>query len=413
MLLAVAIFAVSFHPIRHSSEVKPYSADLLVAMILMVPAFAWLRNPSRTSRLWRLAAVSPFALVMSYPSVFIAGAVGLGLMRAVWRSGRQAWIPFLGFGIAVLATTWLNFTFVANGQSQAVKAWMQSYWEQSFPPRTGVGPFLFWLAEKTTGSMLAYPGGGQNFGSTPTLLLMMLGAFVLWRGKTFADLTILVAPFGFTLLAAVLHRYPYGGEARTMQYLAPSICIMTGIGLDAILRAVSSWRMRERIVRLGMIGLAVVALVLAWNNIRQPYRMIYDQRVREFAREFWPSQVRDAEVACIRWDYGVIEQYYKKGILNDNTPYFLCNQMIYSPQRQHNGGPRRDRVTSERPLRCVLYHETSPNDPDVLAWLETMKTQYHLRERKPYDVTVSGPKERLRVERIYVYEFEPTKTLPE
>ena len=34
-LLAVAIFAVAYYPIRHGAEVKPYSTDLLAALILL------------------------------------------------------------------------------------------------------------------------------------------------------------------------------------------------------------------------------------------------------------------------------------------------------------------------------------------------------------------------------------------
>ena len=45
LLLAVGIFAVSFHPIRHAADVKPYASDLLVALVLLVPVFAWLARP--------------------------------------------------------------------------------------------------------------------------------------------------------------------------------------------------------------------------------------------------------------------------------------------------------------------------------------------------------------------------------
>ena len=37
-LLAVAIFAVSVHPIHHAADVKPYASDLLMALALLTPA---------------------------------------------------------------------------------------------------------------------------------------------------------------------------------------------------------------------------------------------------------------------------------------------------------------------------------------------------------------------------------------
>ena len=38
LLLAVAIFAVAYHPIRHAADVKPYASDLLAALALLAPA---------------------------------------------------------------------------------------------------------------------------------------------------------------------------------------------------------------------------------------------------------------------------------------------------------------------------------------------------------------------------------------
>ena len=35
LLLAVAIFAVAYHPIRHAADVKPYASDLLAALALL------------------------------------------------------------------------------------------------------------------------------------------------------------------------------------------------------------------------------------------------------------------------------------------------------------------------------------------------------------------------------------------
>ena len=40
----------------------------------------------------------------------------------------------------------------------------------------------------------------------------------------------LLAPFALALVAASLKRYPYGSEARLMQFAAPSICLLSGLG---------------------------------------------------------------------------------------------------------------------------------------------------------------------------------------
>src|SRR4051794_11224505 len=45
LLLAVAIFATAYHPIRHAADVKPYASDLLAALILLALALEWWRSP--------------------------------------------------------------------------------------------------------------------------------------------------------------------------------------------------------------------------------------------------------------------------------------------------------------------------------------------------------------------------------
>src|SRR5437870_434165 len=46
-LLATGILAISYYPVRHSCEAKPYAFDLLMALVLLVTAQRWLREPQR------------------------------------------------------------------------------------------------------------------------------------------------------------------------------------------------------------------------------------------------------------------------------------------------------------------------------------------------------------------------------
>ena len=89
LLLAMAIFAVSIHPIRHSAEAKPYATDLLVALGLLALAIEWYRSPERTRWLWMMVGFTPIALAASYPAVLVAGGIGLALAPSVWRTRRR------------------------------------------------------------------------------------------------------------------------------------------------------------------------------------------------------------------------------------------------------------------------------------------------------------------------------------
>ncbi len=96
LLLAVAVFAVSYYPIRHSAEVKPYAGDLLAALVLLCLAVRWLQEPPRTVWLWALAVAAPFCLGLSFTAAFVAGGVSLTLLARVARlsdraRGRRLW----------------------------------------------------------------------------------------------------------------------------------------------------------------------------------------------------------------------------------------------------------------------------------------------------------------------------------
>ncbi len=85
LLLAVAVFATAFYPIRHSAEVKPYASDLLASLILLALAVEWLRTPEQSRWWWALSLVVPILLALSYPSVLVAAGLAVALAPKVSR----------------------------------------------------------------------------------------------------------------------------------------------------------------------------------------------------------------------------------------------------------------------------------------------------------------------------------------
>ena len=158
----------------------------------------------------------------------------------------------------------------------------------------------------------------------------------------------------------------------------------------------------DRPLRLACVVLLVVGLAPLIEGARHPYRAYQAEAARRFARGFWPEVGRGAEVACLRWDYGVAEwDSVRLGIAVS-----LCNQAIYSPSRR-SGGPRWDAVSEGRPLRCVLGVEAESDAPRVDSWLEEMSARYRLTRRKVIPVDTAEPGRPPRPERYEVFEFVP------
>jgi len=409
LLMAVAIFAVSIHPIRHSADVKPYASDLLVALGLLALAIEWWVSPRRTGWLWALAGFAPIALAASYPAVFVAGGIALALAASVWRTRRQGpRIALAGYVLMVATSCVALFVGYVHRQRGASLPAIQGYWVDSFPPLDSPLRLASWLTTTHAGSMFAYPAGGGLGASSGTLILVLIAAVVLWRRGHGTILALLVMPMGVALTAAALRLYPYGGEARIMQYIAPAVCLMAGMGLSFLLTLFRRPIARAAAIRVAAITLGAMGIVALINDFRHPYRSIYDHQAREFARRFWPEQARGAELACVQWDFGICE----RGCAVARTAIYLCNQLIYSPARKSDNGPHWTRVTPDRPLRCVAFDDVHLRSSKATAWLQSMKTNYSLRGPLDLVVPVTGLDRKPGYDHVFVFEFRPNSDRP-
>jgi hypothetical protein len=412
-LLAVGAFSVAFFPIRHGAEVKPYATDLFAALVLLALAIEWWRAPETNRWLWALAAAVPLALGLSHPAVFMAGGISLGLAGMVWRARRQgALLPFTFYNLLMVGTFCVLFTVFTSAQQRVFLATLRSnYWVGAFPPLGEPVKLLLWLAEAHTGRMFAYPLGAAQGSSFCTTFCFVVALVALWRRRETALLLLALGPFGLAFLAAALGRYPYGGSARTMLFMAPTICLLSGLGLAALIARLrptqSRWSLRAAVV-----GLAAFGVVLFGLKLAHPYKDISDQNSRAFARWFWTEKARNAELVCVKSDLGT--GFARRNWTLFRSALYLCNQKIYSPRHRRDAGVNWDAISAARPLRCVLYNEWPENNPACAAWLERMTSQYQVGNRETF--VVNQPSHRddgTDVEDRYtVYEFVARHDVP-
>jgi hypothetical protein len=391
-LLAVAIFGVSYHPIRLSAEAKPYASDLLAALLVLWLAAGWLLDRSRTARLWILTGLVPFALAMSHPAAFVVGGAILATAPAVWR--QAAWRPRIAWAALCLSTVGsflILYALYTGAQSAATLGGMRDYWSSAFPDFRSAGSFVGWLLSAHSGRMFAYPGGGEGGASVISLILVLAGVWSFDpRGRT--TLGLWLGPFALTFLAAALRRHPYGGHPRIAQHLAPAICLLAGLGAAGVIGMLRPGGRRSRVTALACACLAAVGIVPLIADAARPYRDEVEARSRAFARRFWPALGRGAEVACLRWDLGVAR--WESADLD--AALYLCNQGIASPGRRD--GPRWDLVASGRPLRCVLYESDRSERTDLAAWLGAMRRRFDLVGQSTHEIDgPRGPRGRVRV----------------
>jgi hypothetical protein len=303
-MLATGLLACSLSPALFSNDFKPYSIDLLVALTYTGLGFWALRRPRDWAPLLALILFTPLALVCSYPSVFVGGAVSLALMVRLWQirsASRTAW--YVLFNVVWLGCFALLFFTVTRGQLRAThQEGIVRAWGTAFPPLNW--HLGWWLIRAQFGNMMSYPMGGEWGISLLISPLCWLGAWRLWSRGRGAELVLLVAPFLATLAASFLRDYPYGRDARVEQHLVPAIMLLTSLGLFNtvvfLLRAARHKRQAIRsVVAAACVGMAIFAIVAAAINIDHPWISHGWYQMRQVLRDVFTGAEKHTQIVIL------------------------------------------------------------------------------------------------------------------
>ena len=136
MVLAVGVLAVSYYPVRHAAECKPYGSDLTASLLLVWLAVCWWQNPAHRRWLWGLAVAGPLAIHISNPAIFVAGGVSTRAGCAgvaIARSPARGW-PSSLYNVLVASVFLGDVASVTAAQYAATQEFMLDYWAEGFPP---------------------------------------------------------------------------------------------------------------------------------------------------------------------------------------------------------------------------------------------------------------------------------------
>ncbi len=413
LLLAVALFATSVFPIRHSAEAKPYESDLLAALVLLSLAVLWWRSPEKDRYWWILALVAPIFLALSYPAIFVASGLSLALAPLVLASRKRSlFAAFAVYNLTLIATFGALYLGFTSSQSAAVRwAYRWGYWRAAFPPWDQPWRLPLWLIETHTGNLLAYPVGDRNGASTATLAFLVVGIAVLWRRGPRTPLWLLLSPFAMGLLAAILGQYPYGAATRITLYQAPSICILTGLGIAAVIRRLSPARQRRWVV-IAVGALATLGTCLAGRDLLFPYRTRADVATQRFARWLWQEYGRDADVLCATADLGL--DILPKRQTPGACAVYACHRRIFSTATANRKEANLDLFlaapTGDRPVRVVFVDEVPRDNRRCTEWLAAVRSRYEVGAPSVFTVHPGTPA--LDRERYVVLELMPNGSRP-
>lgn len=243
MLVALALFAVSPTLIYYSSEVKQYSFDVLVALVLL-----WLAQAALRSFSFPLLVVGAISLWFSHPALFILAAIGVVLLI----HARQKPLPVLAMGGVWVASFALLYFASLRGLSS--NQFLLGYWDEYFMP---IPPSASWLATSLVG-LFSNPGGVPVLGAF-LLIATVLGSIFLFK-TDWKNAALLLLPFLFALAASAAGKYPFAG--RMMLFAAPLLYLFLAAAVDWTSSLSLRPRLLTPLLALALAGLYLVAPTL-------------------------------------------------------------------------------------------------------------------------------------------------------
>ena len=293
--IAVALFACLKYPLYYATEAKPYSSDVMVALLLSL-----LLIPLRKKQLGKeqklvMGFAGAVAVWVSYPAIFVL--TGLEAIGFILSPGKQRltrlinrWPVYLTWVVSFLTSYLLVTAKVAGNQG------LQSAWNDEYPK--SMFDWL-WLLD-SLGRFFYHPLGFLNGIDGVAMGAFILGCLVLLR-RDREKLFILLAPIAVTLMAGYLHKYHF--RARLVLFLAPFFILIIAEGLAFLLS-----QLKQRPI-LGVLGLVMTGFLLFPSLTRAAQLILYPEKKQELRPviEYIKSHQRPGDQIYV--DYGAVLQF--------------------------------------------------------------------------------------------------------
>ncbi len=246
--IAMALFASLPYTLYYATEVKQYSSDMMVALLLCLWLIPLRQRILERKNILFLSLVGAIAIWLSHPAVFILSGIELGyLLTSQFKS-----IPRLLRNRLPIYITWL-FSFglmywlsLSNTMGDDTLA---AAWRDRFP--SSAVDFV-WLLD-SFGRFFYRPLGFSGIADAFAIFAFIIGCVAFYRTHR-AIFVALLAPFIMTFIASYLKQYPF--RERLVIFLAPLAILIIAQGIAYLLDL--SQHQRRYTTILGLIVLGAV-----------------------------------------------------------------------------------------------------------------------------------------------------------
>lgn len=251
-MLAVFLFAISWSLIYYSSELKQYSSDVMIALLLVFLAIRCLKEGVQARDFLLLGVSGAVGLWISHPSAFVLAGIGLTLFIAAITKNPRVPVRWL-VGLGALWLLLFEVEYLVSLRHLIADDYLQSYWQKAFMP---LPPWenRAWFVRTYYSTLSTSMGRADLLWILAFPLLMVIGTLSLfYRERNIAIL--IVSPIFLTLFASALQKYPF--KDRFVLFLIPFMMLLVAEAFGWIYSIITRWH-------LGLARLAYSILVVVF-----------------------------------------------------------------------------------------------------------------------------------------------------
>lgn len=256
VLIAILLFATNPELIYYSSELKQYSVDVFVCLLIFLLGLSIFSSDNNKRLLIPLSLVVGFLIWCSHPAIFFAlGIAGYYGIRSIANKDKGILKQVAIFsGTVIVSFTLFYFVslegFAANNR-------LNTFWQAYFAPLNPRYPIAFanWYIS-TLISFLRNPGGIHW--PWIGLTIVLIGMFWIYR-RNRTILYILGCSIVLLVIASGLEKYPIFG--RMLLFLLPFLFIFLAAGLTYLFNnflSINPW--------LGLLVIVVSFTIWGWRS---------------------------------------------------------------------------------------------------------------------------------------------------
>lgn len=257
-LFATALFSLGLPFFRYGSEVKQYSSDTLVALLLTLAVLELPIDDGPPTPYRRAALAGVLAACFSQSSVFVMTglAAALVLDRGLQKN-RPAIGPLSRMLVVWAAASGALMAWSLHQATPSTRAFLRHFWGSYFPIPTVTHRFG---APFALNRLLDFWGPPDMHFPLPGVYvaLTLIGSAVLVRRNRRAAL-LLAGPIAVTFAASMARLYPFHG--RLVLFLDPALILAAAAGASLVMELLSRIRV-PRFVTAALLAFPAIAAVV-------------------------------------------------------------------------------------------------------------------------------------------------------